>query len=594
MQARQVDLPTEALLRPDTASAIQSFSTTHALWTEVGATKADPVDASKEQQQIAHAVLEQSLQQMRCQQRTAEPKPQDAQARRRSDIQLQLHLTHAQALDRIHNRKEVARPIDILPPLQDDSSRHLLTKQASGPTATGGRERTCSINSSIPSEVAQIFMDMAGHRDTDKELKAITGQELLSYDDVVYLLCQVFKLSNAEWAAKCYPALFPTKHHHDKYLTLLEFSNKYRMLTDGADMDKMRFVFSIYDVDRSGSVDVNEVFETLRSEREDVWDQIIFSQQLLGLVDSNHDGSMGFQEFCTACQKIPMFFTCFTGALPLRLSSHPENVKYRLGLSAIRKMWSCGVKESAYNEADDDHERINANGFKTIISYFFRFARSSTVDQSLATRIFQTFAVSSQQYVRFSEFITGLSTLTQGTIEERGRMIHAILDLDRGGTITKNEIDVILRSRAKVLQHQEIKDLDLERDANDIMDALDGNGDGDISVEEFMEAVRKFPHVLEALQDVLFSGCRLDADFDSDAWKKQSTTQKAETTVGAADNWPRGLDRVPHPEHLKRDFKKVFVSAVKKVSAATTRRRSKAHSIKPTPIVLTPSFRPKQ
>ncbi|CAK4469812.1 unnamed protein product [Aphanomyces euteiches] len=115
-----------------------------------------------------------------------------------------------------------------------------------------------------------------------------------------------------------------------------------------------------------------------------------------------------------------------------------------------------------------------------------------------------------------------------------------------------------------------IKDLDLERNANDIMDALDGNGDGDISVEEFMEAVRKFPHVLEALQDVLFSGCRLDADFDSDAWKKQSTTQKAETTVGAADNWPRGLDRVPHPEHLKRDFKKVFVSAVKKVSAATT------------------------
>ncbi|KAG9408614.1 hypothetical protein AC1031_020467 [Aphanomyces cochlioides] len=100
-----------------------------------------------------------------------------------------------------------------------------------------------------------------------------------------------------------------------------------------------------------------------------------------------------------------------------------------------------------------------------------------------------------------------------------------------------------------------------------------------------MEAVRRFPHVLEALQDVLFSGCRLDADFDSDAWKKyvvpvelieflllsrQSTTQKAETTVGAADNWPRGLDRVPHPEHLKRDFKKVFVSAVKKVSAATT------------------------
>ena len=48
--------------------------------------------------------------------------------------------------------------------------------------------------------------------------------------------------------------------------------------------------------------------------------------------------------------------------------------------------------------------------------------------------------------------------------------------------------------------------------------------------------------------------------------------KKEKLQAAVADNWPRGLDRVPHPEHLKRDFKKIFVSAVKKVSAATTVR----------------------
>ncbi|ETV93358.1 hypothetical protein, variant [Aphanomyces invadans] len=98
---------------------------------------------------------------------------------------------------------------------------------------------------------------------------------------------------------------------------------------------------------------------------------------------------------------------------------------------------------------------------------------------------------------------------------------------------------------------------------------------------EFMTAVRRTPHVLEALQDILFSGCRLESDFDTDAWKTH--THKG---LDRATSWHRNLDEpIEHPDNLMRDFKKIFVSAVKKVSAATTIRRQnlnqKRHPRKP-------------
>ncbi|KAF0704925.1 hypothetical protein As57867_007180, partial [Aphanomyces stellatus] len=232
--------------------------------------------------------------------------------------------------------------------------------------------------------------------------------------------------------------------------------------------------------------------------------------------------------------------------------------------------------------AMDTPHAISVHGFKTIISYFFRFSKSSAIDQALATRIFQTFAASSNAMVTFDEFICGMSTLIQGAKDPRGRMIHSILDLDRGGTITKNEIEMILRSRARVLQNQDIKDLNLERNATEIMKVLDANGDGDISVDEFMAAIQKSPHVLDALQDILFSGCHLDDDFDSDEWKQQTVRNAIERT----HSWHRDLDKVQHPDELIKDFKKIFVNAVKKVSAATAIRRNKVPLLPSPPKVI--------
>ncbi|RHY77495.1 hypothetical protein DYB38_006005, partial [Aphanomyces astaci] len=54
--------------------------------------------------------------------------------------------------------------------------------------------------------------------------------------------------------------------------------------------------------------------------------------------------------------------------------------------------------------SNDNHDAIDSAGFKTVISYFFRFARSSAIDQALATRLFQSFS-SRGDVVYFGEFI---------------------------------------------------------------------------------------------------------------------------------------------------------------------------------------------
>ncbi|KAF0719224.1 Aste57867_1179 [Aphanomyces stellatus] len=401
-----------------------------------------------------------------------------------------------------------------------------------------------------------------------------TGHEILSPDEFGHMLQHVLGFQDPAWAAKCYVACV----RESTRVTLLAFADVVNLLKCGTDHDKMQFVFSIYDTDANGTIEVDEVFQTLHSDNDDMWDQVMFSQLLLGLVTPLHVGKMGFQEFASACQNIPMFFICFAGPLPLRLSNQPDTVKCRLRLEVLRTMWSFGVKKSAMETA----HAISADAFKTIISYFFRFSKASTIDQALATRIFQTFAPTNATSIDFDEFIRGLFTLLDGAVEPRGRMLHSILDLDRGGTVTKSEIDQILQARARTVQRHQIKDLHLDRNAAAIMEVLDANGDGAISVDgmlsenniektqteltmtnggvEFIAAVHKSPHVLTDLLDILCSGCHFDTTFSTD--KCMLLDERDPHMVP------------PHPRQLMRDFKKVFEIAVKKMSAVAEWRRT--------------------
>ncbi|KDO22817.1 hypothetical protein SPRG_11576 [Saprolegnia parasitica CBS 223.65] len=416
----------------------------------------------------------------------------------------------------------------------------------------------------VPKSIVQTYAQVAASLHPGAPptaLKKISGQAVLSKDEFIKMLCLTLGFDSQEWAAKCYPAA--CQHHgksQERSVTLSDFAQLCHMLVHGTDLEKMKWVFSIYDRDGGGSIEVEEVFQTLQSDKEDLWDQILFSQQLLGVVDRNHDGHMEFQEFCSACSRIPMFFHCFAGALPLRLAVHPKNVKLKLGLRTLRKLWSSGLQASAPRSDAKAPSAIDVYGFTAIISYFFRLARSHPVDHALAMRLFLAFDANNDQFVDFDEFIQGLSTLMQGAPDARARMVHWVLDLDGGGTVTKQEVHKTLVSRKRGLQLHEVKGLELENHVNEIMRTLDENGDGDITVEEFQRAVRKSPRMLEALQDILFSGCRLDAEFQAAEWKAHCEASLIPPLVAA------------HPARGLRKFRKVLQKAVRTVASVNAVR----------------------
>ncbi|RHZ00606.1 hypothetical protein DYB35_009727 [Aphanomyces astaci] len=328
MQIRQVDEAALGAPRPGTnptattglavpsppPSSTLSRRTSHkTLLAEVGAAnKASQARFSAQEathaQQITHDVLCRSLAEMRNHQRVlGQPTPgQTSTSRRQSDLQMQLHQTHELALHRVRHGRNTPRTSSIavkLPPHSfDDADAFHVALQVAEQHRGLRNTSPALVTLDLQRHYFQVMSTLHPDRKlpTNDHSVVVTGNEWLSIHEFIPLFCLTFAFSNTEWAAKCFPAYFASKQQYDKSpkLTLVDFAAKCRMLTNGADVDKARFVFSIYDHDRSGidcTVEVDEVFQTLQSDKEDLWDQVIFSQQLMGLVNPNHDGTMGFQ-----------------------------------------------------------------------------------------------------------------------------------------------------------------------------------------------------------------------------------------------------------------------------------------------------------
>ncbi|OQR85278.1 hypothetical protein ACHHYP_12014 [Achlya hypogyna] len=435
---------------------------------------------------------------------------------------------------------------------------------------------TATPGDAVPKAIMHNYAQVLESQGT---LKKISGQAVLSRDEFVQaprsepilshlmMLCLTLGFTDREWALKCYPAACrPHGSSLEHTVTLADFAKICHTLMRGTDLEKMKWVFSIFDRDGGGSVELDEVFQTLQTDKEDFWDQILFSQQLLGIVDRNHDGHMEFQITYGAGMAINVGILygvhslASSAIVPYEFAlvcAHFASFGVQGSKPAVRSYILIFAVKAAIAPRTDATlpNAIDVHGFTAIISYFFRFARSSAVDQALALRVFHAFDVNNDKLIDFEEFIHGLSTLMQGSPDARARMVHSprkhalqVLDLDGGGTVTKQEIHNTLVSRKKGLQLHEVKGLELEENVNEIMRALDENGDGSISVEEFQRAVYQTPRILEALQDILFSGCRLDAEFQTNEWKTDYS-----------------LAVLPHPDTLLREFRRVFKKAVKKV-----------------------------
>ena len=113
------------------------------------------------------------------------------------------------------------------------------------------------------------------------------------------------------------------------------------------------------------ALNLQVLYEALQTRNGDTWEEFLFTKQLIASMDTNNDGVLDFvvncfilifllflklffvsQEFYQSCQKVPMFFKCFIGPLPITLTSQADRIAAGLTMSEISSLWANGKHNS--------------------------------------------------------------------------------------------------------------------------------------------------------------------------------------------------------------------------------------------------------
>ena len=134
-----------------------------------------------------------------------------------------------------------------------------------------------------------------------------------------------------------------------------------------------------------------------------MWDEVLFSQQLISNMDIKGNGIVEFAEFHAACMDIPLYFRCLAEPYPIFLSTEQDaSLNINLGMTELCKLWTRGVHASAAHGA---YNAIDFRGFKSIVAVLFKMKRSSSVDQQLCKRLFSLFDRDCGGLIDFNEFL---------------------------------------------------------------------------------------------------------------------------------------------------------------------------------------------
>lgn len=144
---------------------------------------------------------------------------------------------------------------------------------------------------------------------------------------------------------------------------------------------------------------------------------------------------------------------------------------------------------------------INKEEFKEVMK------QMGVVDSFLQDLIFNVFDDNKDGSINFQEFVTALSVMTRGDPNEKLEFAFSMYDLDGNGFIDKEEMTKIMESFYKLvgpLVTFSGKKYDSPSQlVDEFFEAMDLNGDGKISLEEYKEGALKNPDIIQGLK--LFS-----------------------------------------------------------------------------------------
>ncbi|XP_054837279.1 guanylyl cyclase-activating protein 1 [Eublepharis macularius] len=128
---------------------------------------------------------------------------------------------------------------------------------------------------------------------------------------------------------------------------------------------------------------------------------------------------------------------------------------------------------------------------------FFGLKNLSPSSNQYIEQMFETFDFNKDGYIDFMEYVAALSLVLKGKVEQKLRWYFKLYDVDGNGCIDRDELLNIIKAIRTINPCQEI--MSAQDFTNMVFDKIDINGDGELSLEEFMEGVQKDELLLDIL-----------------------------------------------------------------------------------------------
>ncbi|KAI1888403.1 hypothetical protein AGOR_G00184790 [Albula goreensis] len=117
--------------------------------------------------------------------------------------------------------------------------------------------------------------------------------------------------------------------------------------------------------------------------------------------------------------------------------------------------------------------------------------------------MFYTFDMNKDGYMDFMEYVAALSLIMRGKMEHKLRWYFKLYDVDGNGCIDREELFNIIKAIQVVSGNEEVQELSVEDFTNRVFDRIDVNGDGELSLDEFIEGAREDKDFMEIMMKSL-------------------------------------------------------------------------------------------
>ncbi|OCT94481.1 guanylyl cyclase-activating protein 3 [Xenopus laevis] len=111
-------------------------------------------------------------------------------------------------------------------------------------------------------------------------------------------------------------------------------------------------------------------------------------------------------------------------------------------------------------------------------------------------QVFSTFDMNKDGFIDFLEFIAAINLVLRGKIDQKLKWYFKLYDADGNGSIDRKELLSILTAVQAINGH---RGMSADEFTSMVFEKIDVNGDGELTLEEFINGIQKDEQLLEMI-----------------------------------------------------------------------------------------------